>query len=137
MKKNNYRVTIESLKDKSFGKIKILSEVEAVISERGNKRRRVLAQCDCGVVKTFNLVDLRCGHTKSCGCTSKQHMIIRRRKEIELKGLVKARYRLFQSYTRLAKKRKYEFLLTYEEFEKLTTSCCIYCAVSDLKRIAS
>ena len=124
------KININNLLDKSFGKIKIINEVEPVISKNGNKRRRVLGQCECGVLKTFNLTDLTFGHSKSCGCISKNNLSIRRKKEIEEKGLATAKYRLYQLYKRLAKKRDYEFLLTSEQFENITTQSCIYCGIA-------
>lgn len=124
------KIHINNLLSRSFGKIKVINEVEPIISKNGNKRRRILGQCDCGVIKTFNLSDLLVGHSKSCGCISRSNLSLRRKKEIEEKGVATARYKLYQLYKRLAKKRNYEFLLTLEQFENITIQSCTYCGIA-------
>lgn len=49
-----------------FGFLTISNEIEKV-----NKQRVVVCLCDCGLVKTVLLPNLRAGHTKSCGCIQK------------------------------------------------------------------
>ena len=50
-----------------FGRLTILSD-DGVI----DGRRRVMAECECGVVKRYRLGDLRSDRTKSCGCLSRE-----------------------------------------------------------------
>lgn len=54
-----------------FGKLTILEEVEARVSVNGNRRRRVLCQCDCGktVVKDFSKL-LHNYTPYDCGCSN-------------------------------------------------------------------
>ena len=53
-----------SFDNQKFGSLLILSEAERL---KGGKRN-VLARCDCGIIKVFNLRNLRKGSTQSCGC---------------------------------------------------------------------
>ena len=120
---------IDDIISKSFGNIKVLEEAEPFICKSGNKRRRVLGQCSCGKLKIFSITDLIRGHSKSCGCLARKLLSDRRKKDIELGGLVKARYKVYQSYIRTAKKRNYEFSLSYSQFEDLTSKNCAYCGI--------
>ena len=45
-----------------------------VVSEGTGKKRRVVAQCDCGTTKEFTLSTLRSGSTKSCGCLRRNRL---------------------------------------------------------------
>lgn len=57
---------------KIYGKIKILKYLPIYIVPCGAKIKKILGQCNCGVIKQFRLNDLRNGHTKSCGCYKKE-----------------------------------------------------------------
>lgn len=48
-----------------YGRLTVLAESEPTDSQR---RRRVLARCECGVEKTYRLEHLKTGATVSCGC---------------------------------------------------------------------
>lgn len=54
----------ESFVNQKFGSLVILGDAP---NEPG-KKRRVLAQCECGSQKTFALKNLKTGSTQSCGC---------------------------------------------------------------------
>ncbi len=47
-----------------YERLTVIREVE----RSKHRKRRFECQCDCGGVKVFNLMDLRSGNTKSCGC---------------------------------------------------------------------
>jgi hypothetical protein len=53
-----------------FSRLTIIKEVE-----QRNKARFFLCRCDCGVEKEIRLALLRNGHTKSCGCLKRDHLI--------------------------------------------------------------
>lgn len=79
------------------------------------KETKAIVGCHCGKEFTCRLQHLKEGSTKSCGC---------------LKTLLPTRANLnllFLRYKRKAKNRNYNFTLTKENFEKLTSSNCFYC----------
>jgi hypothetical protein len=43
-------------------------------AERLNYKKRVVAQCECGVIKTIDYYSLKNGLTKSCGCDKKPNL---------------------------------------------------------------
>jgi hypothetical protein len=52
-----------------YNRLTLLEEVESTVAPNcGKVYRRVLAKCDCGKVKVYNLNHVRGGFTKSCGC---------------------------------------------------------------------
>lgn len=51
-----------------WGRLVILGEADAHIAPSGRRVRMVRCLCDCGVEKSVRLVELRRGHTSSCGC---------------------------------------------------------------------
>lgn len=53
---------------KKFNKITILSIVSG-----SSQRRKVVGECECGIIKIFWLTHLLGGKTKSCGCLLKTH----------------------------------------------------------------
>lgn len=50
-----------------FGRLRYLGEA---LLRGESRRRRILCLCDCGIVKSYEMTNVRIGHTKSCGCTS-------------------------------------------------------------------
>lgn len=49
-----------------FNLLTVLSESPSRPGSR--PRRRVIAQCECGVIRDFDLAEIRSGGSKSCGC---------------------------------------------------------------------
>ena len=43
-------------------------------SERLNYKRRVVVQCECGIIKTVDYYSIKNGLTKSCGCERKNNL---------------------------------------------------------------
>jgi len=78
-----------------------------------------LCKCDCGNEKEIQFSSLKRGCTKSCGCT-KQSYIYKDPTQSSFNGLL-------LSYRTGAKTRGINFLLSEEEFKKLTSSSCFYC----------
>jgi hypothetical protein len=48
-----------------FNRLTVLSDAPAY---PGNRNRRIVARCECGVVRDYVLSEVRLGKTKSCGC---------------------------------------------------------------------
>jgi hypothetical protein len=82
-------------------------------------RSRWFCQCDCGKTTIATGAALRSGHKKSCGCRHQLGLLPKNETTL-LRSL-------WSTYKSLAKKRGYEFALTWEEFELLTKGNCIYC----------
>lgn len=67
---------MESLVGKRFGRLVVLSESEIRIQPCGKKKRRWRCLCDCGQEKEITQCDLISGHTRSCGCWSRDSSAI-------------------------------------------------------------
>lgn len=101
-----------------FGKLFVLDKYKLQ-----NKRTKWLCECDCKnkVWVAADALKRKDGKsTKSCGCL--------------VKGVPKrlvwqegAKLDLFRKYKASAKIRGFEFALTLEDFERLTSSACFYC----------
>lgn len=53
---------------KRYTNLVITKEVEARVTDSGNRYRMVECQCDCGKTTTIALGSIRSGNTQSCGC---------------------------------------------------------------------
>jgi len=83
------------------------------------KKAQWLCQCECGGHNIVGTTQLKKGKTKSCGCLWKEIMVLEEGES--------AFNDLYSSYKRVAKKRKLTFLLSRDEFRKLTQQDCYYC----------
>jgi len=101
-----------------YGKLAVVRQAE---SKRG--RATWLCRCDCGNEKTALGVDLRRGHTNSCGCLAKFP-----EGEAALNGL-------FAGLRYGAEKRGYEWALSKEDVRQLTSRPCHYCGIEPIQRI--
>jgi hypothetical protein len=91
--------------------------------------------CDCGRTTTVSGVKLRAGTTKSCGCykSSNAHM----NQEIALTNMLNneidteydcaAMKHLYSFYRCRARNKKQSFLISLDQFQKITSSKCHYC----------
>lgn len=52
-----------------FNRLTVLSEAP---KRPGNPHRRVMAQCECGVIRDYEMSTIRTGHAKSCGCYQRE-----------------------------------------------------------------
>lgn len=87
--------------------------------------------CDCGIGPKFIRTNLLIsGLSKSCGCyrviTCKYAQFISAKKR-KLPSNEKCKRTLLTYYKTNAKRRKYDFLLTKEEFLLITQNNCFYC----------
>lgn len=88
-----------------------------------------ICECDCGLISKVNIDNFINGKTKSCGC-KREELIIRTKRIIgsrkpTLEALVN---KLYSSYYRNARKRGFEFNLSYDEFFNLINKECFYCS---------
>jgi len=100
---------------KKFGRLTVISHISRI---KGYK-----CQCDCGketIARTFSLKN---GSHKSCGCLMREIQANRLYKGKD----VAAKKNIFRNYKRAAKKRKYNFDLSEDNFYKLIMSPCHYC----------
>lgn len=96
-----------------YGRLEI---VEALPTK--HKKSRWLCKCDCGKFKNATGDSLRQGKVKSCGCL---------RKEADYSYTSTSNTVKYTQYKSNAKRRNLEFLIPFNEFEKLVSSSCIYC----------
>ncbi len=65
---------IDDVINTKYGYLSVLHEIPTYVK---NRKRCVLAKCDCGIIKNYILTDIVSGKTKSCGCYHKKIMIKR------------------------------------------------------------
>jgi hypothetical protein len=82
-------------------------------------------RCECGNTKILCGTDVSQGKTKSCGCHRGKYIASAHR----LPEGEAAFNSLFLAYKNCARFRNLEFLLTLDEFKKLTKGNCKYCGV--------
>lgn len=62
---------------KRFGRFVVIGEAEANVTPKGQRQRRYLARCDCGVEKSVIGSHLRNGSIQSCGCKNAENTRLR------------------------------------------------------------
>lgn len=70
---NSAPKSIDGMIGKRFGRLIVLRRAGTHISPSGQKKPTWVCLCDCGNVTTVISEDLRCGHTRSCGCLPIKH----------------------------------------------------------------
>ncbi|MBO9380013.1 hypothetical protein GG804_24915 [Sphingomonas histidinilytica] len=55
-----------------YGMLTIVGAAPSIRQKSGKPRRMVVARCECGIEKTFQLSNLRTGNTMSCGCQAQR-----------------------------------------------------------------
>ena len=103
---------------KKFGRLTVIEFAE--VSHSLSKWR---CKCDCGNITDVYRGALISGNTQSCGCYNKQRI---KETQTKLDGspAIKA---LYYDYKKSAKRRKYEFSLTIEQFRIIIQQECFYC----------
>lgn len=102
---------------RKFGRLIIIERVGS--DKQGNATW--LCKCECGNQTIAASIDLRRGHKKSCGCLQIA--------SVSLPKGEAAFNQIFGRMLRSAKRRRYEWQLTKEQFRVLTQRPCYYCGV--------
>lgn len=101
-----------NLIDQKFGRLTVISRSEN--SKTGISRWNCV--CECGNKTTVFSSCLKTGNTRSCGCLN----------FLDDRSLSSKNF-IYYVYKRHAKNRSLRFLLSFEEFIKLTQQNCNYC----------
>jgi hypothetical protein len=109
---------------KKFGKLVVLSRTDRVENSRSNCF--LFCRCECGKEKEFRYCNLRTGTTTSCGCSQKEQVSKRSRKE---PGTAVKRS-VWNYYLRNAADRNISWNLSFERFCELILKPCHYCGKS-------
>lgn len=114
---------IEDLTGRQFGRWTV---VEFAFSKDNNRYWK--CKCICGNEKNLKTGLLNFGESRSCGCLHREisSQVVLKGRPREESG-VRSR---FTDYKSMAKSRKLEFSLTYDEFKELVTANCFYCTAS-------
>ena len=70
---NSFMERKMNLKNRVFGRLKVLSQAESRITKSGNILTRWLCRCSCGNKKIVLAGSLLQSKTKSCGCLLREH----------------------------------------------------------------
>ena len=107
-----------------FGKLTVLNTSET----RGNRGQiRYDCICDCGNTHIVSGESIRSGKSKSCGCNKieyKPKTYNPNRENQIWKQLYKS------TIEKRSKKNKWEFVITSDEFIKLSKQPCFYCGIA-------
>ena len=103
----------KDLVGQTFGKLKVLE----FIGRSFRSTAFWLCICECGRKAEVRDGYLKIGKTKSCGCNRHYK-----------KGEASKRS-LYNQYKSGAKNRGYEFVLTLDQFNKITKQKCCYCGI--------
>ena len=63
---------IEDYIGKVYGRLTVIGEAEPYISNTNKKYTKAICKCECGVVKSYLLNNLKKGSSTSCGCFQKE-----------------------------------------------------------------
>jgi hypothetical protein len=105
------------LTGKKFGKLLVISELDAGYFKCGAKKGMWLCKCECGKETKVRGAALKSGNIKSCGCV---HAI----------NETKYLKTLFKVYINSAKNRDIDFDLNFDLFCELMKGNCFYCGVA-------
>ena len=88
----NKIIKFEDVKDKKYNYLTVLREDLPFINKKGNKLRRWVFKCVCGIEKSLSPSNVFSGNVKSCGCKKKQitkkafHIIVSTLNRMSLKS---------------------------------------------------
>jgi hypothetical protein len=130
---------------KKYGFLTVIADLGTKPDKSGHKARWVRCKCDCGKLKVCRFTSVKMGVTRSCGCLTasiftrkeKRHNHVistnkyrNRHKEQYLEYSRKSHLTIGARYSVLkyhSKKRRFELLVTREQFEEILKSPCHYC----------
>ncbi len=87
------------------------------------EKKKYVCECICGNISHVSSVALGNGRSKSCGCLQKEFMI----NKAKFNDYSSVKNKIFGNYKSAAKRRKYEFNLTKDQFNNLIIQNCFYC----------
>ena len=117
---------LENLVGQKFGRLTVISRAENYRIPHGEELTQWLCECDCDKKRIAILArSLKSGQTKSCGCL-----------KLELSRIEfgeAAFNNLYDTYTKGARDRNFDFELTKSEFRILTQQDCYYCGLEPIQ----
>lgn len=108
----------------SQGNLTVVSEVYSVRKSTLSTQRCVDCLCECGNTTKVSVSRLASGKAKSCGCLSKAVL------ESDISKYEAGFRAVLRVYKYSARERGFDFSLSRETFEELTTSNCVYCGIT-------
>jgi len=113
---------VKDITNEKYGMLTVIKRAERP-REKTDSGAWWLVKCDCGKEKIMRANTLRTMNTKSCGCSSS---MLKRKARLLERGL-SAKNDVFKYYQRRAKKLKYSFKLSFENFIEIVQLNCYYC----------
>lgn len=97
-------------------------------AQKKNGNNYWLMKCECGTEREVLLKNYKNGKSTSCGCYNRETTT--GRKSVIRKAYGESDFQfLFNIYKRGARNRNYEFSLSKEQFQELTSSNCHFCGI--------
>ena len=104
----------ENLEGKTYGKLKVIEQVDDYISPKGNRIAKWKCKCKCGNICIIQGNNLKAGNTKSCGCEK-----YKKRNYPHKKARKYNKYNLNKEYGIGYTKDNKEFWFDKEDYEKI------------------
>ena len=105
---------VKDITGQKFGRLTAIELIGLKADASGNRRAFWLCKCDCGNYVEVCGVDLRSGHTKSCGCIHKE-MLTKRNQEMSYRNI----YDLSGEYGIGYDSKNSEFYFDLEDYNKI------------------
>ena len=112
------KIKYNDITNQKFGKLKVIKRFGG-----NDKYGNVLwyCECDCGGSKVASAQNLKNGSTKSCGCLFSETM-----KNMQTSDVTNIN-RIIKNYREGAKRRNFEWNLTFEQVKDIIEKPCAYC----------
>ena len=116
---NNVRLRLSNKNiDRSGSKRGMLTLAKKTELKNDSGQVLYLCKCDCGNEKLITITDF--GYSKSCGCRLNRDFQIKDRELMAIKYA-------YWDYKKSARRRKFSFELSLEEFKSIVLQSCYYC----------
>jgi len=91
-----------------------------------------LCKCDCGTETISSGVEIRNGHTKSCGCLRNEKVgALNRLNSLD----IATKRQVINGYKNHARDKRVKYELTEKQFTEITQKDCFYCGAKPDNRI--
>ena len=107
-----------------FGLLTVVREIGKDMESLNNKHYRAECLCECGNTTIAAITDLHLGRRVSCGCRKGNAF-----QDRMANGVYKKTY--YATAKGGAKKRGYDWKLSFEEYDELTSQPCYYCGTTE------